>query len=69
MAAAFGAWPLLAKVGVKFGVSLPFTYHSLQGVAHLIWDMGRNLGNKAVQRSGWTVVGLSIISSGVLAAM
>ena len=69
LAAAFGSLPVLAKVGLKFGVALPFTFHSFNGVRHLVWDMGRELSNKQVQVTGWTVVGLSVVSSGILAYM
>lgn len=56
-------------MAVKFGVSLPFTFHSLNGVRHLVWDTGRELSNKAVQRTGWFVVGATVVGSGVLAVM
>ncbi|MCJ1302160.1 hypothetical protein MMC08_004963 [Hypocenomyce scalaris] len=69
LAAAFGAWPVAAKVATKFAVALPFTYHSLNGVRHLAWDTGRNLSNLAVQRSGWAVVGASVVSAVWLAYM
>lgn len=69
MAAWFGALPVLVKVGLKFGVALPFTYHSFNGVRHLVWDFGRELSNKQVARSGWAVVGLSLVGSAVLAAL
>ena len=67
LAAAFGSLPVAAKMALKFGVALPFTFHSWNGFRHLIWDTGREFGNKQVQRSGWFVVGLTVVSSGVLA--
>jgi succinate dehydrogenase (ubiquinone) cytochrome b560 subunit len=69
LAAAFGALPLAAKLIVKLGVALPFTFHSFNGVRHLIWDLGRNLTNKQVITSGWTVVGLSVTSALLLALL
>lgn len=69
MAAAFGAMPFAAKFLVKLGLALPFTYHSINGVRHLIWDTGRMLTNKKVIQSGWTMVGLSTVSALVLALM
>ena len=54
-------------MAIKFGVALPFTYHALGGVRHLVWDTGRQLSNKGVQRTGWAVVGLSIVSAAGLA--
>ncbi|KAG7002305.1 hypothetical protein G7Y79_00027g059970 [Physcia stellaris] len=69
MAAAFGSLPVAVKVMLKFGVAMPFTFHSFNGVRHLIWDTGRELSNKGVQRTGWTVVGLSVVGSGILAVL
>ena len=69
MAAAFGSLPVVAKFGLKYLVALPFTFHSWNGIRHLVWDTGREFSNKAVQRTGWFVVGLTFVSSGVLAYM
>ena len=52
---------------VKFSIAWPFTYHLLNGVRHLVWDTGRELSNKGVQRTGWAVVGLSVVSAAGLA--
>jgi succinate dehydrogenase (ubiquinone) cytochrome b560 subunit len=67
MVAAMGALPLAAKVAIKSTLALPFTYHCLNGVRHLIWDTGRALSNPAIIKSGWTVVGLSVASALALA--
>ncbi len=67
VAAAFGAWPLLAKVLLKFSLAFPFTYHSLNGVRHLVWDLGMQMRNQQVAFTGWLVVGLSLVGSAVLA--
>lgn len=40
MAAAFGSLPVAAKFGIKTAIAMPFTYHSLNGVRHLVWDTG-----------------------------
>jgi succinate dehydrogenase (ubiquinone) cytochrome b560 subunit len=69
MAAAFAAWPLFAKLAVKMTCALPFTFHCFNGVRHLIWDFGIQITNPQVIRSGWTVVGLSVASAGLLAFM
>ncbi|MCJ1393013.1 hypothetical protein MMC18_005885 [Xylographa bjoerkii] len=67
MVAAFGSLPMLAKAGLKFGLALPFTFHSFNGLRHLTWDLGREMSNKAVQTTGWAVVGISVVSAGILA--
>ncbi|MCJ1466995.1 hypothetical protein MMC07_005617 [Pseudocyphellaria aurata] len=69
MASAFGSLPWWGKAAVKFGVAMPFTFHSFNGVRHLVWDMGRELSNRAVQVTGWAVVGATVLTSGALAAM
>lgn len=54
---------------MKFGVALPFTYHAFNGVRHLVWDLGKELSNKQVNQTGWAVVGLSVVSAAILAAL
>jgi succinate dehydrogenase / fumarate reductase cytochrome b subunit len=36
-------------------------YHLLNGIRHLRWDMGIGLGIGESARSGWIVVGLSVV--------
>jgi succinate dehydrogenase (ubiquinone) cytochrome b560 subunit len=67
LAAAFGAWPVAAKVLTKFLVAVPFTFHSFNGIRHFVWDSGRAFKNKTVINSGWFVVGLTGVSSLALA--
>ena len=67
LAASFAAWPLAAKVFAKTLVALPFTFHSMNGIRHLVWDFGKMFTNKQVQQTGWTVVGLSVVSALYLA--
>ncbi|KAL2866244.1 succinate dehydrogenase cytochrome b560 subunit [Aspergillus lucknowensis] len=69
MAAAFGALPLLAKVGLKGFFAWPFTYHCLNGLRHLMWDLGRGITNKQVIQTGWTVVGASAAAALFLALL
>ncbi|KAF2087584.1 succinate dehydrogenase cytochrome b560 subunit [Saccharata proteae CBS 121410] len=69
LAAAFGALPFAAKVGIKSTLAWPFVYHSLNGVRHLVWDMGMWFKNKQVQQTGWAVVGLSTVGALALAMM
>ncbi|KAI9662581.1 MAG: hypothetical protein M1821_008748 [Bathelium mastoideum] len=63
IAAAFGAWPVAAKVAAKLTLAWPFAFHSLNGIRHLMWDMGRGISNAQVARTGWVVVGLSVVSA------
>ncbi|KAK5938077.1 cytochrome b subunit of succinate dehydrogenase, Sdh3p [Knufia obscura] len=63
LAAAFAAWPIVAKVLAKFVFAWPFTYHSINGIRHLVWDMGSTLTNKEVIYTGWAVVGISVVTA------
>jgi len=69
LAASFATWPVLLKVLTKFVVAMPFTFHSLNGFRHFLWDSGREFANKSVVRSGWAVVGLSVTAAVGLATM
>lgn len=69
IAASFGAWPWIAKFATKMFFALPFTFHSFNGIRHLIWDTASMIENKRVQQTGWTVVGLSVVSAFALCLM
>ncbi|KAL5356655.1 hypothetical protein BJX96DRAFT_143167 [Aspergillus floccosus] len=69
LAAAFAALPIAAKVLLKGTVAFPFTFHCMNGVRHLVWDLGRGITNQQVIKSGWTVVGLSALSAIALALL
>ena len=66
MVAGAAALSLLLKVPVKFVLSYFFTFHSFNGVRHLVWDTGRQFTNQQVIRTGWFVVGLSAVTAGYL---
>jgi len=63
LAASFAALPIVAKILLKTAFALPFTFHSFNGIRHLIWDTGAQFSNKQVIVTGWTVVGLSVASA------
>ncbi|RHZ44634.1 succinate dehydrogenase cytochrome b560 subunit [Aspergillus thermomutatus] len=69
IAAAFGALPIAAKVLIKGTAAFPFVYHCLNGVRHLVWDLGRGISNQQVIKSGWAVVGLTVVSALTLALL
>ena len=69
LVAAFGSLPVVAKVLLKSLVSLPFTLHSFNGIRHLFWDVGKGFQNKQVIETGWTVVGLTVATSLLLAVL
>ncbi|KAG0008929.1 cytochrome b subunit of succinate dehydrogenase, Sdh3p [Entomortierella chlamydospora] len=61
--------PDAAKIAGKFVIAFPFTFHSLNGIRHLIWDTASALTLKGVYTTGYTVMGLSIASAAILAFM
>ena len=69
MAAAFASWPVAAKVATKFLIAFPFTFHSFNGVRHLVWDSASLFKNQQIIRTGQAVGALTIISSLALATL
>lgn len=44
-----------------FGVSVSVVYHLLNGLRHLMWDLGFNLQVRSAERSGLLVILFSIV--------
>ena len=63
MAASFAAWPAALAFAAKLGIALPFTFHSFNGIRHLVWDTASMITNQKVNASGWAVVGVSVASA------
>jgi succinate dehydrogenase / fumarate reductase, cytochrome b subunit len=55
----------LGKVAL-FGFSATVVYHLLNGVRHLLWDIGWGFEIPQVYRSGYTVIALAIGLTGLL---
>ncbi|KAF3698647.1 Succinate dehydrogenase cytochrome b560 subunit [Channa argus] len=47
----------------KFGIAFPVSYHTYNGIRHLFWDVGKGFKIPEVYRSGYMVIGLSIITT------
>ena len=45
---------------VLFGLTLALFYHALNGVRHLVWDLGFGLAKEAAYRSGVVVVAAAV---------
>ena len=44
-----------------FGFSLSLVYHLLNGLRHLMWDMGWGFEIPEIYRSGWAVAALTVV--------
>ncbi|RUS20249.1 hypothetical protein BC938DRAFT_475591 [Jimgerdemannia flammicorona] len=69
LVSAIATLPVSAKIGAKTLVAFPFVYHSLNGVRHLIWDMGMALTLKGVYATGYMVLGGTVVGSLYLASL
>ncbi|MGH6968462.1 MAG: succinate dehydrogenase, cytochrome b556 subunit [Stellaceae bacterium] len=54
----WGSW--LGKL-LLLGWTFSLFYHLLNGVRHLLWDVGAGFDLRSAYRSGWTVVGFSVL--------
>ena len=55
--------PVALKVGLKGVAAFPFAFHSWNGIRHLVWDTASELSVKAVYRTGYTVLGLTTVTT------
>ncbi|KAK7081081.1 hypothetical protein SK128_022644 [Halocaridina rubra] len=55
--------------GAKFLLALPFMYHLANGVRHLVWDLGYGFTLRTLYKSGYMVMGLSVLLSAGVAAL
>lgn len=53
----------------KFVLVFPLTYHTWNGIRHLMWDLGKGLTISQLHQSGEAVLVLTVLSSVGLAAM
>jgi succinate dehydrogenase / fumarate reductase, cytochrome b subunit len=49
-----------------FGFTLCLTYHLLNGIRHLLWDIGWGLDIPQVYATGWTVLAVSAVLTAAL---
>jgi len=55
------------KAAIKGTIAFPFAFHSWNGIRHLVWDSAKELSVKGVYRTGYTVLGLTAVSTVYLA--
>ena len=68
MVQSFGLGGALIFLG-KFAIAWPVTYHLFNGLRHLSWDMGYGFKMPDLYKTGWTVLGLSVITALILSGM
>lgn len=56
-------------IAAKFIIAFPAAYHTVNGVRHLIWDMGKCLTIKEVYTTGYTMLLTSTILTAILAML
>lgn len=54
---------------LKFMFAFPLSFHTANGVRHLLWDTGRFLKIKEVYSTGYAMVGMSFVLAAMLAVM
>ncbi|OJJ49097.1 hypothetical protein ASPZODRAFT_13834 [Penicilliopsis zonata CBS 506.65] len=61
---AVAAWPVAVKLGVKFALAWPFTFHVINGMRYLAVSGAKTIDNKAMfVRIAWGVVATSFVSA------
>ncbi|KIM85077.1 hypothetical protein PILCRDRAFT_817913 [Piloderma croceum F 1598] len=61
--------PDAAKYAGKVILAAPFAFHSLNGLRHLSWDMGKFLTVKGAYGTGYAVLGATALSTVALVMM
>ncbi|GAB7327229.1 hypothetical protein MBLNU13_g11128t1 [Cladosporium sp. NU13] len=69
LVATVGSWPASVKLPLKLAVAWTFTFHSLNSLRFLTWDMARGITNQRVAQTGWAVVAASFASALALVTM
>ncbi|KAI0029415.1 cytochrome b subunit of succinate dehydrogenase, Sdh3p [Vararia minispora EC-137] len=61
--------PTSVKMGAKVLLAAPFTFHSFNGIRHLLWDMKLFMNVKGCYQTGYAVLGASAVSTAALVMM
>ncbi|CAO3590653.1 unnamed protein product [Absidia cylindrospora] len=69
MVSAVAAAPVAAKVLAKTTVAAPFVYHCLNGIRHLAWDVTKCVNIKDVYKTGYAVIGGTVVGTLYLASL
>lgn len=61
--------PAEVSYGIKWLVAFPFTFHSFNGLRHLMWDNVKGLTLNSVYMTGYGVLGASALGASALSLM
>lgn len=61
--------PAVLLYSAKFLIAFPVTYHTVNGLRHLAWDLGMFLTIKKVYSTGYAAVALAAISAAAAALL
>ncbi|KJZ73970.1 hypothetical protein HIM_06638 [Hirsutella minnesotensis 3608] len=67
LAASFAGLPFLVKGGVKFALGFPFAFHFINGIKHLVYDLGKGFSKPAIKKGEIALWASSILSGLYLA--
>lgn len=67
IATAFAGLPWLVKGGVKFALGFPFAFHFINGIKHLVYDLGKGFSKPAIKK-GEIALWVSSVLSGLYLA-
>lgn len=56
-------------IAAKYILAYPAAFHSVNGIRHLCWDMGKFLSIKEVYSTGYAMLAVSTVLAGVFASL
>jgi len=67
LASGFAALPFLVKGAFKFALAFPFTFHFINGIRHLVYDLGIGFAKAQIKRGELALWVSSVLGGGYLA--
>ncbi|KAK0765702.1 hypothetical protein N5P37_001640 [Trichoderma harzianum] len=67
LASSFAALPFVVKGAIKFTLAFPFTFHFINGIKHLVYDLGIGFAKTQIKRGEAALWILSFLGGGYLA--
>jgi succinate dehydrogenase (ubiquinone) cytochrome b560 subunit len=61
LASAFAALPFAVKGLVKFGLGFPFVFHAINGVRHLVFDLGKGFQKQSIVKTELALWAASVL--------